>query len=96
MSTIERPSNNMEARGDVVVTTTDGVRIQTPSLRYLNGTQRIVSDEFVRLERRGDVVTGIGFESDPSLDHFVLKKEVRAQVQSSKGGGLRFRERDTP
>jgi len=93
---IERPSNNMEARGDVVVTTRDGVRIETSSLRYLNGARRIVSDAFVRLERHGDVVTGVGFESDPSLEHFVLKREVRAQVQTSKGGGLRFRERGTP
>ena len=93
---IKRPSNDMEARGDVVVTTTDGVRIQTQSLRFLNHERRIVSDDFVRLERRGDVVTGIGFESDPSLEHFAIKREVRAQVQSSPNGGLRFRQRGAP
>ncbi|MEP7027993.1 MAG: LPS export ABC transporter periplasmic protein LptC [Candidatus Eisenbacteria bacterium] len=93
---IKRPSNDMEARGNVVVTTTDGVRIQTESLRFLNHERKIVSDEFVRLERNGDVVTGIGFESDPSLEHFAIKREVRAQVQSSPNGGLRFRQRGAP
>ena len=93
---IKRPSNDMEARGNVVVTTTDGVRIQTESLRYLNHERKIVSDAFVRLERKGDVVTGIGFESDPSLEHFTIKKEVKAQVQSSPNGGLRFQQRGTP
>jgi LPS export ABC transporter protein LptC len=93
---IKRPSNDMEARGDVRVTTTDGVRIQTESLRFLNRERRIVSDAFVRLERNGDVVTGIGFESDPSLEHFAIKREVKAQVQSSPNGGLRFRQRGTP
>jgi len=91
--TVQQPGNDMEARGKVVVTTTDGVRIETESLRFLNRQRRILSDDFVRLERNGDVVTGIGFESDPSLEHFAIKREVRAKVQSSPGGGLRFEER---
>ena len=91
--TVQQPGNDMEARGKVVVTTTDGTRIETESLRFLNRQRRIVSEEFVRLERNGDVVTGIGFESDPSLEHFSIKREVRAKVQSSPGGGLRFEER---
>ncbi len=93
---IKRPTNDMEARGNVVVTTTDGVRIQTESLRFLNRERLIVSDAYVKLERNGDVVTGIGFESDPSLEHFAIKREVKAQVQSSPNGGLRFRQRGAP
>ena len=93
---VTQPRNDLEARGDVVVTTTDGVRIETSSLRYLNREQKIVSDAFVRLERHGTVVTGVGFESDPSLEHFTLKRQVRAQVQTSDGGGLRFQERGAP
>jgi LPS export ABC transporter protein LptC len=92
---VQQGSNDMEARGNVVVTTTDGVRIQTESLRFLSRQNRIVSDDFVKLERHGDVVTGVGFESDPSLEHFAIRREVRAQVQSG-GGGLRFRERGKP
>jgi LPS export ABC transporter protein LptC len=92
---VTQPRNDLEARGDVVVTTTDGVRIETSSLRYLNREQKIVSDAFVRLERNGTVVTGVGFESDPSLEHFVLKRRVQAQVQTTEGGGLRFQERGT-
>jgi LPS export ABC transporter protein LptC len=94
---VHQPSNDMEARGQVVVTTTDGVRIETDALRFLNREQRITSDSFVRLTRHGDVVTGVGFESDPSLTHFTLKHEVKARVQSSSvGGGLKFQERGTP
>jgi len=94
---VHRPMNDMEAKGQVVVTTTDGVRIETDRLRFLNRERRIDSDAFVRLTRHGDVVTGVGFTSDPSLEHFTLKHEVRAQVQSnSKNGGLRFQERGKP
>ena len=91
--TVQQPGNDMEARGKVVVTTTDGTRIETESLRFLNRQRLIVSDEFVRLQRNGDEVTGYGFESDPSLEHFSIKREVKARVQSSPGGGLRFEER---
>jgi LPS export ABC transporter protein LptC len=91
---VHQPSNDMEAKGQVVVTTTDGVRVETDHLRFLNRERRIDSDAFVRLTRHGDVVTGVGFTSDPSLEHFTLKHEVRAQVRSdSPNGGLRFQER---
>jgi LPS export ABC transporter protein LptC len=90
---VTTPRNDLEARGDVVVTTEDGVRIETSSLRFLNRERKIVSDAFVRLERHGTVVTGVGFESDPSLEHFTLKRKVQAQVQTTGGGGLRFQER---
>jgi LPS export ABC transporter protein LptC len=90
--TVQQPANDMEARGDVVITTQEGVRVETSSLRYLTRERRIVSDAFVKLTRNGDVVSGVGFESDPSLEHFTLKREVRARVESA-GPGLRFRER---
>src|SRR5262249_48046439 len=55
---------DMVARGNVVLQTTEGTRMSTESLRFLNATQKIVSDDFVRVERQGDVLTGYGFESD--------------------------------
>jgi LPS export ABC transporter protein LptC len=89
---IRTSTNDMAARGNVVVTTVTGTRVETQSLRFLNRAQRIVSDERVTVRRGGDVLTGIGFDSDPSLDHFEFHRQVRAQV-SSPSGRLRVRER---
>ncbi len=75
-------TRDMTARGNVVVQTTSGVRMQTQSLRFLNARQRIVTDEFVRVERGEDVLTGYGFESDPGLEHFQFKRQVKAEVRS--------------
>ncbi len=80
--------HDMSVRGDVVVQTTDGVRLTTQSLRFVNDTQKIMSDEFVRIDRHGDVLTGTGFESDPNLQHYEFKREVRATVRTSTGGLL--------
>jgi LPS export ABC transporter protein LptC len=80
--------HDMSVKGDVVVQTTDGVRLTTQSLKFLNDAQKIVSDEFVRIDRHGDVLTGYGFESDPNLRHYEFKHEVRATVRTASGGLL--------
>jgi LPS export ABC transporter protein LptC len=82
---LHQVSRDMTARGDVVIQTTTGVRMQTNSVRFLNRQQKIVTDDFVRVERAGDVLTGYGFESDPGLEHFVFKRAVRAQVRPRPG-----------
>lgn len=74
-------TNDLEARGNVRVTTESGVTMETDSLRWLNATGKIVSDAYVRVTRQGDVVTGYGFESDPNLDHFNITRQVRAEVR---------------
>jgi len=77
---VHQRTNDLEARGNVVVTTESGIRMETDSLRWQNTVGKIVSDGFVKVTRQHDVVTGYGFESDPSLDHFHLRREVRAEV----------------
>lgn len=78
---VHQRTNDLEARGRVKVVTTKGVMLETDSLRWLNATGKIVSDAFVKVTRKDDVVTGRGFESDPNLDHFHLTSEVRAEVR---------------
>lgn len=78
-------TDNLEARGRVKITTATGVTLETDSLTWINARSRIVSDAFVRVTRKGDVVTGYGFESDASLDHFHLAHSVQAEVQEQAG-----------
>jgi LPS export ABC transporter protein LptC len=81
---VHQRTNDLEARGNVRITTETGVTMETDSLRWLNATHKIVSDAFVRVTRKGDVVTGYGFESDPNLEHFHLTHEVRAEVREGE------------
>jgi LPS export ABC transporter protein LptC len=84
---VDQRTNNLTAIGKVRVVTETGVHMETDSLRWINRTEKIVSDAFVKVTRKEDVVTGYGFESDPNLDHFHLKREVRAEVRDTGGGG---------
>lgn len=81
-------ANDLEARGHVRVTTESGIFMETDSLRWQNARAKIVSDGFVRVTRQHDIVTGYGFESDPSLDHFTLRREVRAEVRDAGEQGV--------
>ena len=83
--TVDQRTNDLEARGNVRVTTKNNVKMQTDSLRYINRTGMIRSDGFVRVTRSGDVLTGYGFESDATLEHFTLRREVRAEVRNKPG-----------
>ena len=61
---------SMEARGDVVVVTTDGRKLTTPHLRYDPSRNEIASDSaFVINEATGRVTEGVGFIGDPDLNN---------------------------
>lgn len=91
---IHQQTRNMTARGDVVIQTSEGTRMSTQEIRFLNKEQKIVSplEQEVRVERHGDVLTGYGFESDPDLRHFEFKRRVQATVHTQSGGGIRERD----
>jgi LPS export ABC transporter protein LptC len=74
-------SRDMIARGNVVLQTTEGWRMSTQEMRFLNSTHRIVSDSLVRVEKQGSILEGVGFESDPNLEHFEFRHAVRATVR---------------
>ena len=78
-------TRDMTARGDVVLETTEGWRMSTEELHFLNGRRRITSDKLVRVEKEGSVLEGVGFESDPNLEHFEFRHKVRATVRPGAG-----------
>lgn len=77
-------TRDMTARGHVVLETTEGTRLATEELRFLNREQKIIvpDDQLVRVQRAHDVLTGYGFESDPDLNHYEFKRQVHATVRS--------------
>lgn len=71
---------SMEARGDVVLTATDGRRLTSPHLRYDPGRNEVSSDSaFVLTEPSGRVSEGIGFVSDPDLNSIRILAGARSR-----------------
>ena len=61
-------SGIMEGRGNVVVISTDGRKLETPQLRFDPGRNEISSDSSFVMTTPTDIVTGIGFTADPNLN----------------------------
>ncbi len=64
-------TNNMEARGNVVVVSEDGRRLTTPVLRYSQTRNEISSDTSFTLTDSNATrqMIGIGFTSDPDMNN---------------------------
>jgi LPS export ABC transporter protein LptC len=75
-----RTQGSMEARGNVVVVSTDGRRLTTPQLRYDQVRNEISSDSAFVLTEPGRSVTGIGFVSDPNMNNIRILKTITGQT----------------
>ena len=82
-------THDMTARGDVVLQTREGTRMSTQEIHFLNRTQKIVCppEQMVRVEDNGDVLTGYGFESDPGLRSYEIKR-IKGRVRTRTDGGV--------
>jgi len=60
-------SNNMEARGHVVVVSEQGRRLETPILKYDQTRNEISSDSAFVLTEPNRRLEGVGFVSDPNM-----------------------------
>jgi len=82
---LQQRTRDMTARGDVVLQTTEGWRMSTEEMHFLNSRRKMTSDKLVRVEKEGTVLEGVGFESDPNLQHFEFQHQIRATVQPGAG-----------
>jgi LPS export ABC transporter protein LptC len=64
----------MVARGDVVVITEEGRRLETPELRYDQTMNEVASDSAFVITEPGRRLAGIGFRSDPNMQNVQILK----------------------
>jgi LPS export ABC transporter protein LptC len=76
-------SQNMEARGNVVVISDDGRRLETPQLKFDTGRNEISGDSAFVLTRPGDVLRGTGFIADPALTHIRVLTNASGRTTKS-------------
>jgi LPS export ABC transporter protein LptC len=69
----------LDGFGNVVVTTNDGKRLTSPHLRYNQATNEVSSDTSFTMVEPGRTLSGIGFHSDPQLNHMTVLRAPRGQ-----------------
>jgi LPS export ABC transporter protein LptC len=79
--TIQRLTEDLVARGSVVVRTADSTVLRTDSLVWSNGARRVHTDAPVAIATPKGEVSGVGMESDAGLQRIDMKSEVRGTSQ---------------
>ena len=68
-------TTNIDLTGHVVVTSKDGIQLNTSSLRLTQNQSKITSEDFVRfVTADNDTIFGHGFKSEKSLKNWTIKK----------------------
>jgi LPS export ABC transporter protein LptC len=62
-----------EAKNNVVATNNKGDTLKTEHLIWEEETEKIYTEEYVRIIKTDQIITGIGFESDQSLENWRIK-----------------------
>ncbi len=81
---LDRKSNNVEVRKNVIVTSNDGLRLETSVLRWDAEGKRLWTDAPVRLSREGSTVSGSGLSVLMADEATTVTGRVRATFLASK------------
>lgn len=83
---LNQETKDVELRGNVVLISSDGLRLETDKLRWDAEGQRAWTEDPVVIYRSGAVVRGVGFESKVAEEVSSVRGRVRATFK--KGTGL--------
>lgn len=71
---VDEGTSNLEATGNVVVTSDSGTVVRTEKMFWTNATQLIHSPDFVHITSPTEDLKGTGFESDHNLRNYRIFK----------------------
>lgn len=63
---------DMYAFGNVIAQNDSGVVLKTEELKWRNVDQKIVTDKFVSITTKKEIIEGYGLEADQSLNNYVV------------------------
>jgi len=69
---IDDNTQDMYAIDSVVAISDSGVTLTTDELTWKNKTKKIVTDKFVRIINKDEIIEGYGFESDQNLTNYTI------------------------
>jgi LPS export ABC transporter protein LptC len=69
-------AQSLEGFGNVVIVTTEGRRLTSPHIKYLQAANQVSSDTTFQLVEPGRSVSGIGFTADPQLTRVTIQRNL--------------------
>jgi LPS export ABC transporter protein LptC len=77
--TYNQREQKLEGFGHVVIVTTEGKRLTSPHMKYMQVANEVSSDSAFTLVEPGRNVSGIGFRADPQLTRIQILRNVGGQ-----------------
>jgi LPS export ABC transporter protein LptC len=84
-----RGTNTLEVRRKVVLTSDDGLRLETTVLRWHGAERRLWTDVPVRIFRSRAVIDGTALDVRMEEEATAVKGRVRAVFEGARAGGGR-------
>jgi LPS export ABC transporter protein LptC len=81
---LDKNTNNVEVRRNVIVTSDDGIRLETSVLRWDAAGKRLWTDAPVTLSREGSIVRGSGLDVRMAEEATTITGRVRAVFVTGK------------
>lgn len=85
---LQNESRDVTLRGNVVVTSSNGLHLTAPHLRWENAERRLSTDGAVTIQRPGTTITGRGLQVEMGAQRAVLAGRVRVVVTDQRNAGL--------
>lgn len=82
---IRELTRHLYVYGRVVVVSKEKSRLDTDYLHWNPDLEKIQTDAFVKVTRRGDVVTGWGLEADKDLTRIKILRQVSGTIHDAGG-----------
>jgi LPS export ABC transporter protein LptC len=82
---IDETTRDMDVEGEVVVTSSDGLCLETSSLRYDHGRQEVRTEAPVQINGRGVTVSGMGLLMDLSTERISILGGVNTLIRGDPG-----------
>lgn len=76
---IDGQTHDLRVRGGVTVHSTERGTLETDSLTWFNAKNLIVTDAAVRLTGDTDVIAGDGFEADPGMRRYIIRRNIKGR-----------------
>ena len=84
-----RDTSNLEVRRNVVLTSDDGLRLETTVLRWRGADRRLWTDVPVRIFRGGAVIDGTALDVKMTEEATTVQGRVRAVFEGVRAGARR-------
>ncbi len=77
---IDGQTHDLRVWGDVNVYSMERGTLETDSLTWINAVNVIETDAAVRLTSDRDIISGDGFEADPGMHKWTIRRNIKGQL----------------